>query len=119
MKTKRKDTNQPELEKQLRDAGFSVTSLHELGKGVPDLLCGLHGLNIIIEVKHDNDQLTPAEIKWHSEWDGQVRVAQSLGEILLYVSNYAQQLKRILDSVSDHCDRELKKLKTKGDSASE
>jgi len=98
---KKKDTNQSELETALRDKGFSVQSLHELGKGVPDLLLGLQGLNFLVEVKHDNAQLTEAEIEWHKEWKGQVRTAQTLLEVLLALLTYSSIMKRNLDIFQD------------------
>lgn len=115
MRAKRKDTNQPELEQALRDLGFSVQSMHELGKGVPDLLVGLYGVNFVLEVKHDNAALTEPEIDWHKDWKGQVRIVQGAEETLTYVGSYAQTLKRKLDAITDHCDLALAKLKsTKG-----
>lgn len=112
---KRKDLNQSDMEKILREAGFSVQSLHSLGKGVPDLLLGLYGLNILIEVKHGNAGLTEPEAIWHKGWNGQVRIAQTPEEVLIYLSNHAQTMKRWLDSISDHCEIELRKLNSKGE----
>lgn len=116
MKAKRKDINQPELEVRLKKLGFSVTSLHALGKGIPDLLLGIMGINIVVEVKHDNAELTEPEKEWHRDWKGQVRIAQSAEEIVLYVANWSQTMKRKLDAVTEECDRMLAELKkTKGD----
>lgn len=116
MRAKRKDTNQPALEAELKELGFSVQSLHELGKGVPDLLVGVYGVNFVLEVKHDNAALTQPEIDWHKDWKGQARIVQSTEESLLYMSSYVQSLRRKLDSVTDHCDLALAKLRqTKGD----
>lgn len=48
---RRIDANQPDIVETLRKLGFMVQSLHEVGKGVFDLLVSKHGLNILVEVK--------------------------------------------------------------------
>ena len=45
------DANQTEIVKALRQVGASVQSLAATGKGCPDLLVGIRGLNFLIEVK--------------------------------------------------------------------
>lgn len=108
---KKKDLNQPEIETELRGLGFSVQSLHELGKGVPDLLLGIINLNFIVEVKHDTAALTPQEVEWHKDWQGQVRVGQSTEEIVRAFATYAQDMKRKMDAVTEYCDLALAKMK--------
>ena len=87
MRAAQTDANQSEIVKALRQCGVSVQSLHRVGEGVPDLLCGYHGLNKLIEVK-DGDR-PPSERKlndkqkiWHDEWKGQRAVANSVDEAL-------------------------------------
>jgi len=73
------DANQKSVVTALRKAGVSVASLAPVGQGVPDLLCGLAGVNYLLEVK-DGDKpksaqkLTPDQVKWHEAWQGQVCV---------------------------------------------
>jgi hypothetical protein len=71
------DRNQAEIVRALRDAGASVTSLADLGGGVPDLLVGVRtkerpeGFTVLMEVKSGpRDALTELEIDWHSRWRG-------------------------------------------------
>ncbi len=45
------DRNHADIIKALREIGCSVQSLHSTGRGCPDLLCGYHGRNILLEVK--------------------------------------------------------------------
>lgn len=78
----RVDQNQEEIVKALRDAGASVQSLAAVGKGVPDLLVSINGLNLLMEVKDGNkpksaQRLTEEQIKWHGAWQGQVCVVDS------------------------------------------
>ena len=88
---KRVDGNQPEIVKALRNVGASVTHLHEIGRGVPDLLVGFRNQNFLIEVK-DPDQppnkrkLTEDEEEWHRTWNGQVAVIMSSVEAIDLIS---------------------------------
>jgi hypothetical protein len=79
----RTDTNQQQIVKALRDKGCSVQSLHQLGKGIPDLLVGYGGNNYLLELKDGSkppskQRLTDDETKWQSQWQGQVTVVNSI-----------------------------------------
>jgi Holliday junction resolvase len=47
----RVDRNQSEIVTALRSLGCSVQPLHTIGSGCPDLLIGIDGQNLLIEVK--------------------------------------------------------------------
>ena len=69
------DANQAQIVSALRAAGATVQSLAAVGKGVPDLLCGIGGKTVLIECKDgrrppSERQLTPDQIEWHVEWRG-------------------------------------------------
>ena len=71
----RVDQNQEQVVSALRAAGASVQSLAAVGKGVPDLLVGIRGRTILMEVKDGAKPasarcLTPDQQKWHGEWLG-------------------------------------------------
>lgn len=73
----RVDGNHVEIVKALQAIGCSVQSLASMGQGVPDLLCGYHGKNLLLEVKDGSKppsarQLTADEQEWHARWGGQV-----------------------------------------------
>ena len=84
------DGNQPEIVAALRKAGATVQTLAAQGKGVPDLLIGFGGRNILAECKDPNAlrgraqalQLTPDEARWHDAWLGQVTIITSVEEAL-------------------------------------
>lgn len=81
------DDNQPSIVSDLRKLGVSVQPLHTVGKGVPDLLCGFRGKNILIEVKDgakmpSQQKLTKDQKDWHSAWRGQVAVVNSTEQAL-------------------------------------
>ncbi len=73
------DGNHTEIVKALRAIGCSVQALASMGGGVPDLLCGFHGRNVLLEVKDGSKPpsarvLTTEEGKWHAAWGGQVEI---------------------------------------------
>lgn len=76
------DSVQPEIAAGLKAAGVKVVYLHQLGKDVPDLLCGWRGKNILLEIKTGNDKLTVGQREWHDSWPGQVAVARNFQEAM-------------------------------------
>ena len=76
MRAKRVDATQAEIVKALRGYGCSVTSLHEVGNGCPDLLIGIHGRTLLMEIrtpeaerKKDKGK-TDDQIRWWDQWKG-------------------------------------------------
>jgi len=78
----RVDDNQTEIVTALRAIGATVEIISMVGRGVPDLLVGLNGINHLLEIKDihkppSKRKLTPDEVMWHAEWNGDVRVVYS------------------------------------------
>lgn len=71
MRAKRVDINQKAIVEQLRALEVSVFHLHEVGKGCPDLLCGINGHTFLVEIKKDDKaKFTPAQLLFQAEWKG-------------------------------------------------
>ena len=73
------DSNHNEVVDALRKAGASVQSLAAIGKGVPDLLVSIRGVNLLMEIKDGSkpksaQKLTEDQLKWHGAWQGPVCV---------------------------------------------
>jgi hypothetical protein len=71
----RTDNNHEQIVKALRAVGATVQSLAAVGQGVPDLLVGYQGKNILVEVKDGSKtpsrrKLTDDQVKWHDNWNG-------------------------------------------------
>lgn len=85
----RRDGNEAEIIEALRSLGASVEQLE--GKGLPDLLVGWRGKNILLEVKDPNAtrgrttalKLTDDQVTWHRQWSGQVAVVTTVTEALV------------------------------------
>lgn len=100
---KRVDKNQPAIVAAFRSLGCAVTSLHMVGSGFPDIIVGIHGLNILVEIKNGENppskrKLTPDEQRWHMIWPGQVCIVKSSEEVEALVKTlraYAQNLHKL------------------------
>lgn len=60
--------------------GLSVAVIS--AKAIPDLLLGWQGVNYLIEVKSKGGKLTPDQVQFHTEWNGQIAVCKTLEEVL-------------------------------------
>lgn len=82
---KKVDANQTEIVKALRQAGCTVTSTAMVGKGFPDIVVGYDDMSFLMEIKMPGGKLTPDEMVWHNDWDGQVAIVYSIEDALRVV----------------------------------
>lgn len=83
----RTDRIQSEIVSALRKHGASVQPIHQLGRGIPDLLVGYGGRNFLLELKDGSKppsarRLTPDEREWHQQWKGQAAIVNSAEEAI-------------------------------------
>jgi len=76
------DSNQAEVVLALRKIGASVTPIHMVGQGCPDLLVGFRGRTVVLEVKDGAKppsarKLTDDEAVWFGNWKGEAYVVES------------------------------------------
>lgn len=86
------DGNHADIVAALVAHGASVQSLAASGEGVPDLLVGWRGFNILMEVKDgslvpSHRKLTPPQKKWHAGWKGTAHVVNSVDEALFILKS--------------------------------
>lgn len=80
------DTNQPDVVAEFRALGCTVTPTHMIGRGFVDIVVGVVGINLLVEIK-DGDKvpsarkLTPDEQVWHDAWKGQKAVVETLQDV--------------------------------------
>lgn len=95
--TYKTDKNHLEIKKAiLAVEGTSVCDLSSFGGGVPDLLVGYCGRNILIEIKTAKGSLTKAQIKFHNTWRGQkavVRTVQQALDVLIKIREETSNVK--------------------------
>lgn len=80
------DRNHAEIVAAFRLFGCSVQSLAAVGAGVPDLLVGFRGNNLLIEVKNGEQpknkrKLRPTQVRWHDAWLGQVFIVECADDV--------------------------------------
>jgi hypothetical protein len=86
-RARRVDANQAQIVAALRAAGCTVEVLSDVGRGVPDLLVGIRGRNLLVEVKDGSlppsrRRLTDDELAWHARWRGAVVVVHDVHEAI-------------------------------------
>jgi hypothetical protein len=88
------DRNQQEIVRAFRQIGATVQVLSSVGKGMPDVLVGYMGVNVLVEIKDGSlppskQKLTADQVKWHANWGGQVCVANSIDDAVRKVIRIA------------------------------
>ena len=87
----RRDANEGEIIKAMREAGAYVKVIND--EGAFDLLCWYNGWTLLIEVKDGAKppsarRLTDAEQKFHDEWPGKnLHIINSVEEALALLKN--------------------------------
>lgn len=76
------DTNHKEIVTRLRQCGVTVQPLSAVGGGVPDLLAGYRGRNVLLEVKSKTAPIKQTQKNWHASWSGQVAIVYSWEEAM-------------------------------------
>lgn len=87
MRRAKVDDNQATVVAELRQMGVSVTHLHAVHMGCPDILCGWRGANWLFEIKDGAKppsarKLTGLQERWHLQWSGQAAVITSADEAM-------------------------------------
>lgn len=82
----KRDGNEGEIIKALRDAGATVQQLS--AEGVPDLLVGYKTNNILMEIKMPGAGLTEPQEKWHQLWRGTAWVVWNVSMALNVLEIY-------------------------------
>jgi hypothetical protein len=90
----RVDQNQAEIVEALRAIpGVKVAVTSAVGSGFGDIIVGYRGFNFMFEIKDPtkpkaDQELTPDQKKFHSEWTGQVQKVFSLKEIITAMTGW-------------------------------
>ena len=83
MTAKKSDGNQSQIVETLRDLGMFVFSLHEVGRGCPDILCAYRGQWLLAEVKNGKrGKLNDAQKEFHTLCGAPVTILTSVGDAI-------------------------------------
>lgn len=80
------DANATAVTNAFRGLGCSVEPTHMVGRGFPDLVVGVAGINLLVELKAfpahtEKGRLSDEQQAWHDAWRGQVCVVRSLEDV--------------------------------------
>ena len=110
-RTRKKDANQPQIEKELRHAGFSVVSTHMVASGFPDIVVGLFGVNFLFEIKADKkSKLTSREAEFSASWKGQCGVVTTSEEVINSIKIQMMTTLIHKNAILDFCDSSFNKI---------
>ena len=78
----RVDTNHSAVVKAFRECGCTIEDLSGVGGGCPDIVIGLRGESVFVEIKDgkrkpSEQKLTPAQAIWHRDWKGSKAIVRS------------------------------------------
>jgi len=76
----KRDENEVEIVNALRAVGASVA--HLSSKGIPDLLVCFKNKLYLMEVKKLKGKLTPEQIKFHDNWNGDIHIVRTTQEAI-------------------------------------
>ena len=83
------DANQPEIAEAFRQLHCKVQHLHMVGIGCPDLLVGINGFNVLVEVKTDTGKLTNDQKDFIAAWTGDdVNIVRTREDAIEIVNHY-------------------------------
>ena len=91
----RVDLNQREIVAKLRELGYTVLHLHQVGKDAPDLLIGYEGIDRLVELKSDKGKLSIGQEGFIESWRGApVIVAYNIMDIVTHWGLTKSAMKR-------------------------
>ena len=71
-----RDTNHKEIVGLFKKMGCSVLDLAAVGGGCPDILVGLNGKTMLVEIKSKNGKLNNKQIEFSKNWKGNLAVCR-------------------------------------------
>lgn len=94
---RRVDANQGALNKLARAMGCSVWVTSDCGEGAPDAVWGIHGVNLMIEIKDgakppSRRLLTHSEIDFHAKWKGQIAIVSTIEEAAALINSIVPRI---------------------------
>lgn len=110
---KKVDANQAKIVHELKALGLTVCDLSAVGQGVPDLIVGFQGVNLLVEVKNSRGVLTSSQKEWHERWKGKVVVAYYTHDILYAFAELVEYPDHILKEAKHHENRSYRRSEGK------
>lgn len=76
------DANHVEIAGYFRELGCSVADTSDAGGGFPDLVVGVTGVNLLVEVKTDTGRLKTTQEHFIEIWRGQYCIVRTRADVI-------------------------------------
>ena len=88
------DANQRAIVYVLSQAGYHVTDLSAVGKGVPDLLCTRNGRCVLVEIKNQqgHNRFTQSQTEYYALVKAPVFVVRTINDVELLIKGELQAI---------------------------
>ena len=84
MKATKNDVNKNEIFEAFKKFGFSVQYLNGTAYGVPDLLVGKYGINLLVVIERDaEDDAKKAVNHFIAKWRGEVHIVRDVDDVVV------------------------------------
>jgi Holliday junction resolvase len=88
----RRDTAQAPMIRELRQRGYSVLDISQVGGNAPDLVVSKNGFTFMIEVKTGKSKARQGQQDFAQEWRGLIIIASKAEEVVEIVKKFAPKL---------------------------
>lgn len=94
MKHGRRDANHAEIKSAFLSVGCSVHDTADVGDGFPDLVVGVAGANLLVEVKTPTGEHTPEQVRFFDEWRGSHYTVRSTDQAIALVMSVRRSMRK-------------------------
>lgn len=92
----RPDANHSAIVKWYEELFVSVVELHKVGFGCPDLMVGCSGLTELAEIKTEEGELLPTQLRFQRDWRGsRVQVIRDQQDVVEHVQRMRTKQARV------------------------
>lgn len=91
----RRDANHGELTEIFESLGCTVLDLSMVGSDCPDVLIGLCGVNVLVEIKSKGGKLEPGQERFRRDWRGKTTAAWDRDDCIAIVSEVRASLRKV------------------------
>ncbi len=101
----KRDKSHIKIQNELRQRGFSVCDLSEIGRGCPDILIADANNTVLCELKESDGEIYIAQLEYIASWKGFVAFATTVDDCLAIMANPSDRClksdeKRCIDQIA-------------------
>jgi len=97
MKHGRRDANHALIAETFRALGCSVFDTADVGGGFPDLVVGVAGVNLLVEVKTMTGEHTPDQQTFYQDWRGSHYTIRTRDQAIALIQSVRKSIKASIE----------------------